>query len=73
MVINKRIVHTNDEGGIAVLIPSPEWSGTLEQLAVKDVPTGKAYKIIDASEIPADRSQRNAWNYDFSSPDGYGG
>ena len=36
----------------------------IEALAQKDVPAGKPYKIIDASEIPADRSQRNAWTVD---------
>jgi hypothetical protein len=28
------------------------------------VPAGKPYKIIDAAELPADRSARNAWTVD---------
>jgi hypothetical protein len=33
-------------------------------VALKDVPAGKPFKIIDASDIPSDRSQRNAWTVD---------
>jgi hypothetical protein len=32
-------------------------------LANKDVPAGKPYKIVDVSEIPEDRTFRNAWEY----------
>lgn len=59
----KRIIYPNNEGGVSVIVPSPKWNGTLEELAVKDVPAGKPFKIIDASEIPSDRTFRNAWEY----------
>ena len=32
-----------------------------EEIASKDVPAGKAYKIFDESDIPADREFRDAW------------
>jgi hypothetical protein len=58
-----RIIYkTND--GVNVLIPSPNWSGTLEELAKKDVPNGVDYKIVSDSEIPNDRTLRNAWEVD---------
>jgi len=64
----KRIIYkTYDEingDGVAVIVPSPEWKGTMDELAKKDVPTGKKYKIVDVSEIPSDRSFRNAWEID---------
>jgi hypothetical protein len=60
----KRIIYKSDEGGVAVIIPSPEWSGTIDELAKKDVPTGKKYKIVDTSSISSDRSFRNAWEVD---------
>jgi hypothetical protein len=60
----KRIVYNNDEGGVSVIVPSPKWEGTIEELAKKDVPTGKKYKIVDVSEISSDRSFRNAWEVD---------
>ena len=60
-----RIVYQNDKGGVSVVIPSPRWSGTMEELAAKDVPDGKAYKIIEDSAIPTDRTFRDAWeNYE---------
>lgn len=59
----KRIIYSNNEGGVSILIPSPNWIGTIEELASKDVPAGKPYKIVDMSEIPSDRTFRNAWEY----------
>ena len=61
--MNKRIIYQNNEGGVVILIPSPNWIGTLEELAVRDVPAGRPYKIVDCLEIPSDRTFRNAWEY----------
>jgi hypothetical protein len=58
-----RIIYPNDSGGVAVVIPSPNWIGTMEELAAKDVPSGKPYKIVEDSEIPSDRAFRDAWEY----------
>lgn len=63
---NPRIIYKTDEGGVAVIIPAPDCGLTIEQIAIKDVPTGKPYKIVDASEIPTDRATRNAWAVDAS-------
>jgi len=59
----KRIIYSNNEGGVTILTPSPNWKGTLEELAAKDVPAGKPFKIVNGSEIPSDRTFRNAWEY----------
>ena len=59
----KRIIYPNNEGGVSVIVPSPNWIGTIQDLAAKDVPAGKPFRIIDASEIPSDRTFRNAWEY----------
>ena len=59
--MNSRIIYPNDEGGVAVIIPAPECGLTIEQIAIKDVPAGKPYKIVDVSEIPSDRTFRGAW------------
>ena len=61
--MNKRIIYQNNEGGVSVIMPSPNWRGTIEELAAKDVPSGSQYKIVDVSEIPSDRTFRNAWEY----------
>ena len=60
-----KIVYQNDKGGVSVIVASPHWVGTMEQLAAKDVPSGKAYKIVEDSAVPTDRAFRDAWeNYE---------
>jgi len=61
--MNKRIIYPKTESGVSIVIPSPNWKGTIEELAIKDVPTGLPYKIVDVSDIPSDRTFRNAWEY----------
>lgn len=60
-----RIIYPNDEGGVCIVIPTSEalLSMTIEEIAAKDVPAGKPFKIVDVSEIPTDRTFRNAWEY----------
>lgn len=60
-----RIIYPTDEGGVAVIIPTPEAleTMTIEEIAAKDVPAGKEFKIVDVSDIPEDRTFRNAWEY----------
>lgn len=69
--MDKVIIYPNN-GGIAVVIPIVDCGLTIDQIAVKDVPVGKPYKIVDASEIPADRTFRAAWEFDFTTFDGIG-
>ena len=61
--MNQRIIYPTDEGGVAVIVPAPECGLTIEQIAAKDVPAGKSYKIVDVADIPSDRTFRNAWEY----------
>jgi hypothetical protein len=72
--MNFRIVYPTDDGGVAILIPTPECllTHTIEEIAAKDVPAGKPYKIISASDIPSDRTFRNAWGVQIDEPDGVG-
>lgn len=62
--MDKRIIYQNDEGGVSIIIPAPDCGLTIEQIAAKDVPTGVPYKIVDAADIPTDRSERDAWVVD---------
>ena len=71
-----RIIYKTDEGGVAVLIPTPEClqSHTIQEIAEKDVPAGKPYKIVSVDDIPSDRTFRNAWEADEADlTDGVGG
>jgi hypothetical protein len=61
--MNKRIIYPTDNGGVAIIIPAPECGLTIEEIAQKDVPDGKPYKIVDVSDIPSDRTFRDAWEY----------
>ena len=60
---DKRIIYNNDEGGISIITPSDNCGLTVEQIQAKDVPSGKTSWIVDASEVPTDRSFRSAWTY----------
>jgi hypothetical protein len=61
--MNQRIIYPTDDGGVAIIIPAPECGLTIEEIAEKDVPAGKSYKIVDVSDIPTDRTFRGAWEY----------
>ena len=61
--MNKRIVYQNNEGGISIIVPA-DCGLTIEEIVAKDVPTGKAYNIVDVSEIPIDRTFRDAWTWE---------
>ena len=60
--MNQRIIYQNDEGGISIIVPA-DCGLTIEEIAAKDVPAGKAYNIVDVSEIPTDRTFRDAWTW----------
>ena len=61
----KRIIYKNLDNSVSIIIPAPEALQfmTIEQIALKDVPANTPYKIVDVSEIPSDRTFRNAWEY----------
>lgn len=63
--MSQRIIYPNDEGSVSIVIPAPEAleTMTIEEIAAKDVPVGKPYKIVDVADIPTDRTFRNAWEY----------
>ena len=61
--MNQRIIYPNDDGGVSIIIPAPECGLSIEEIAQKDVPAGKSYKIVDVADIPTDRTFRDAWEY----------
>tara|TARA_S200002703_G_scaffold137867_1_gene127890 strand:- start:35 stop:328 length:294 start_codon:yes stop_codon:yes gene_type:complete len=71
-----RIIYKTDEGELAVIIPSDNALAehTIQEIAEKDVPAGKPYKIVSVDDIPSDRTFRNAWEVDEANlTDGTGG
>jgi hypothetical protein len=69
--MTQRIIYATNDGGLAVIIPA-NCGLSVSEIARKDVPASTPYLIVDASDIPADRTYREAWMADFSNPDGYG-
>jgi hypothetical protein len=61
--MNQRIIYPTDDGGVVIIVPAADCGLTIEQIAAKDVPAGKSYKIVDVADIPTDRTFRNAWEY----------
>jgi hypothetical protein len=61
--MNSRIIYPTDDGGVAIIVPAAECGLTIEQIAAKDVPAGKPYKIVDVADIPTDRTFRDAWEF----------
>lgn len=57
------IIYPKDDGGVAIVVPAPECGLSVQEVADKSVPSGKPYKIINRSNIPLDRTFRNAWEY----------
>jgi len=73
--MTKRIIYKTPEGGVAVIIPSQEALDLygIEAIALKDVPAGVPFKIVDVSEVPEDRTFRAAWEVDLTTlTDGVG-
>ena len=69
-----RIIYPNDDGDVSIIVPTESALATMtiEEIAAKDVPAGKPFKIVATEDIPSDRTFRNAWEADMSSPDGTG-
>jgi hypothetical protein len=74
--MNSRILYPTDDGGVSIIVPSPNCGLTIEEIAAKDVPpivvrqngevvssTPRPYQIVDVADIPSDRTFRNAWEY----------
>ena len=71
-----RIIYNQDNGTVAVIIPTPEAleQHSIQAIAIKDVPAGKPFKIVDAADIPSDRTFREAWTVSvLELTDGIGG
>ncbi len=67
--MNKKIAYVKEGGfGVAIINPIPQArlvneteDAFLLRIAKKDVPKGCMWRIIDISEIPEDKTFRDAW------------
>jgi len=71
-----RIIYKNSDESISVLVPTPQCleKHELKTIALKDVPEGLPFWLVEDEEVPADRTFRQAWEIpeDYREPDGYG-
>ena len=51
-----KIIYTNSDGTVGIIHPTGDVND-----AIKAVPSGLSYEIVEDSAIPSDRSFRNAW------------
>lgn len=68
------IIYKQDSGIPAVIMPTPEALARygIMAIAIKDVPAGKPFKIVDVSELP--NAPQEAWEVDDADlTDGVGG
>lgn len=57
------IIFPTDDGGVAVIAPSPKATLTMEERAAKFVPDGKPFEIVDDSILPWDKP-RELWEWE---------
>jgi hypothetical protein len=73
--MNQLIIYEQDNGTVATIRPTEEALAIygIAAIALKDVPAGKPYKIVDESAVPTDRTFRSAWEVDAATlTDGIG-
>jgi len=70
--MSKIIIYPNERGGIVIVYPALNCGIPLEEIARKDVPVGLPYLIIDEANVPTDHTFFEAFEADFSEPNGHG-
>ena len=71
-----KILYKQENGRLAIIQPTSEALEimTIDEIALKDVPMGLHFAIVEDSEIPTDRTFRDAWTVDDADlTDGIGG
>lgn len=66
------IIFPNDDGSISLITPAKECQISVMEIARKDTPIGRPFRIVDEQSVPEDHTFFNAFEADFSNPDGYG-
>ena len=69
--MNKRILHDNGQGGLAIVIPAPKYVAALlkanpdltetaatEYVAYKDVPNGTSFEVVDTVELDVEELEQ---------------
>ena len=70
--MSKTILYPNSNGSVVFVWPAPDTEFSVEQIAQKDVPEGVPYIIANTADLPSDHAFFEAFEADFSNPDGHG-
>ena len=73
--MNQVIIFKQDNGVVAIVVPSEDAlvDHTIMEIAIKDVPYGKRFKIVNYSDLPLNAPQES-WEVDDNDlNDGVGG
>jgi hypothetical protein len=57
--MTQRIIYKTTDGGVAVIVPAES-----VEAAMKDIPEGAEYQIVDTADVPSDRTFRGAWTWE---------
>ncbi|MBE0469607.1 MAG: hypothetical protein IBX55_08905 [Methyloprofundus sp.] len=75
--MKNRIIYKTKDNTVAIIIPVEDVLDVvgLAAIAEKDVPQNLPYWFADLSDIPSDRTARDAWEVDetLGEPEGFGG
>ena len=66
--MEQRIIYTDSDGSL-MCVSLPSGTQAIDEIAQTVVPGAMRYSIVDAAELPADRTFRAAWEADFSDAD----
>lgn len=61
------IIFPQDNGGVSVVVPAPEYADQIEAVAHKDVPAGKPWRIVDTGTLPP-HDTRDQWLWTDTGP-----
>jgi len=62
-ILVSEVINPGEDDQIPAVYRDQTDDEFIEWLAQKDVPTGKPFKIVNAEDIPSDRTFRSAWEY----------
>ena len=57
--MTQRIIYKTADGGVAVIVPAES-----VEAAMKDIPEGAEYQIVNTADVPSDRTFRGAWTWE---------
>mgnify|MGYP000052326662 CR=1 FL=1 len=69
--MKKVIIYPKEDNSLGLVHPALN-AITAFQAGRKIVPKGTPFKVLNLEDLPADTSFIDAWEADFSEPDGYG-